>query len=267
MNSNLIFSAQAQTPFGLGAISIPRDSYTMTLGLRPLIPGRPGMGAASRIQIPASGINTYDAHGKAPLHRAIEQGNLEQVATLLQLDADPNLPVLSGGAPSTPPLHLAIEKGQFEAFELLLDHPRIDVNRKDRSNRTPLLTAISAKRADMVAKLVIMPGIDVNARGDHYDVTPLFLAAMEGRAASAMHLLNRRDIDINKKVNGTTPMEIAIANGENMVLDALLQRATKAEIKQKNQGETPLAIAKRFGNGEAASMIYRRLGGIRGLFH
>lgn len=65
-----------------------------------------------------------DQPSETPLHWAIYKSTFESVKALLDLGADPN----QNGCFSYKPLRAALEKKDANVFNLLLSHPKIDVN-------------------------------------------------------------------------------------------------------------------------------------------
>lgn len=222
------------------------------------VPDRPLLFGTSRLQLASSPINQHDSAGNAPLHNAIERGQIDMVERLLQQGADPNLLTKHGSMKYTP-LHLAITNGQLEILEILLSTPGIDVNKPDHLGDTPLIAAVINRRADMVQHLVAARGIDVNAAGFD-DVTPLFIAADEDRPAAAMHLLNSPYINVHKAAQGWTPLHRAIARGNNHIVNCIVAKSSKRELEQEYQGRKALPLSKEYGNEEATSMLHKKLG-------
>ncbi|KAJ7736575.1 ankyrin repeat protein, partial [Mycena maculata] len=102
-----------------------------------------------------------------PLHIAVQGGNIEIVARLLEAGADPTARFAE---PECQPLHLAVEQGDMEIATLLLDH---GAHVNDfygwyvyGDSQSPLHIACQEGPRDMV-KLLLDRGADLEARG-HY---------------------------------------------------------------------------------------------------
>jgi ankyrin repeat protein len=112
-----------------------------------------------------------DAYGRAPLHDAVIDGNLEAVIGLLKGGADVNAQDNNGCAP----LHFAAQANAAEVVKrLLAAGARPDV--RDANGNTPLFNAVFNCRGtgDVIA-LLRSAGADPNARNSH-GVSPYSLA-------------------------------------------------------------------------------------------
>ncbi len=76
------------------------------------------------------------------------------------------------------PLHKAIREGDIERIQSLISHG-VNVNQKDTSGRTPLISAIIHDRTRAV-EMLLAAGADVNLRSTNGEI-PLHQAAAQGR--------------------------------------------------------------------------------------
>lgn len=96
------------------------------------------------------------------------------------------------------PLLCACKDGNTTLVELLIHHPRVDVNVSTRTNvYTPLLIACRYGFLKIVQMLLEHPDIDVN-KTDRTRVSPLMVACMNGRVAIARCLLGDPSINVNQ---------------------------------------------------------------------
>lgn len=94
------------------------------------------------------------------------------------------------------PLLIACEKDYNEIFDVLIQHPDIDVNITDSSEDTPLSIAVSHNNIHMVEELLKNPKILVNKPNTHQE-TPIFLSCINGSHEIFEMLFKRKDIDID----------------------------------------------------------------------
>jgi ankyrin repeat protein len=85
------------------------------------------------------------------------------------------------------PLHHAAHKGNLQVVEMLLSHPKIDVNIEGYSNSTPLHSAARIGCEDVIKLLLVHKDIDTQRKGVHRQ-TPLEVAFFNFKW-SAMRLI------------------------------------------------------------------------------
>lgn len=136
--------------------------------------------------------------GETPLVEAVANGKTDLVAYLMGLKADPNANDWQGKTPLMLALNLFTLPERDDILALVLGDKRTDVNRRDNDGMTALKQTVKSGSADMVKKLLAVPGIDVNDNGG--DVTALFLAELDHkdeiaqllRAAGAKQFVAKR---------------------------------------------------------------------------
>jgi uncharacterized protein len=82
-------------------------------------------------------VDTYDDEGRASIHTAREQDNLEMVQVLVRYGCDVNATVYDNDDKT--PLLLAIEEGYWEIAQFLVEQGRADVNAAESSTGTTAL--------------------------------------------------------------------------------------------------------------------------------
>ena len=155
----------------------------------------------------AADINArIDHHGRTRLFIAAENGDLAAVNYLLDLGADVNI---SSYTEKTP-LYAALANRHYDVVARLVTVPGIDVNKRNRINsETPLYTASSEGLDRYVNLLLSVPGINVNQRAGVRLDTPLIAATTNGAWKVVQLLVNAPGIDISKRVRGKTALDIA----------------------------------------------------------
>jgi ankyrin repeat protein len=135
-----------------------------------------------------------------PLHDAATQGDVPQVAKLLDGGANASEPDAAG----EPPLLLAALKGHVEVVALLLDRGA-DINIRNKRGLTALHAAAYAGNLPVV-ELLLSEGAVVNDSDNFFKMSPLHAAAEEGHADVVEVLLQAKaDIEAKER-NGYTPL-------------------------------------------------------------
>lgn len=119
------------------------------------------------------------------LERAVWDGNLHSVKSLIGLGADPKN---ASGSDGSTPLHLAADRGREDIVGLLLDRGA-DPNARNRDGSTPLHYAALNDHAGPVG-LLLDRGADPNAR-NNFNRTPLYYAVVHRKAHTARLLILR----------------------------------------------------------------------------
>ena len=162
-------------------------------------------------------------------------------------------------------LYLASRYGHEEVVEVLLQHPRIDVNHKDMNNRTSLSMAILRGYLPIAMRLLNDSRTNVNLGGamssrGPVNTSPLFMASASGYVDLVEKLISHPEIEINKDSDpyglAATPLMMASQEGDVKMVKVLLshpQIATnKATLKS---GMTALLIASQRGYVDVVQML------------
>ena len=162
-------------------------------------------------------FNQHSYAEQAPLHLAVEYGNVDVAKLLLANKADVEAKAHGGWTP----LLNAVFGGNKAAVELLLDH-HADVNVKEDAGRTPL-HVVAENGYTEIARLLLAHKAEINARnGD--GMTPLHVAAAIGYKETVLLLLGN-NADFKAKDNfGKTPLDRAVASDHKDVAEILRLR-------------------------------------------
>lgn len=205
-----------------------------------------------------SGIdcNQADVDGMPPLLWAVHTGHREIVAQLLACsEIDVNSRNNFDG--DNTPLISACRKGSGDIAALLLNHPRIDVNKATVDGFTPLMYA-SQGHGKIVAQLLAHGDININrgACKDKGGSKPLLLAAQDGHADIVAQLIARSDIDIDQTCSmGRTALCAAAQNGFSEIVAMLIARSD-VDINHKGYyGQTPLMMASYMGHSKIVAQL------------
>ena len=162
---------------------------------------------------------------------AVENGNIDEVRSLLSAGADPNVV----GEYTFTPLHRACHHGADEIVRILLD---------------------AGAKPD--ATFVVCP--DMPSMGS---MTALMSVVTEDKE-KIVRLLVDAGADPNRaREDGTTPMLLAALNGRTAVVEMLL-RAGAAPNTPNRGGETPVQAARKNGHGEVVKILESAISGVKG---
>ncbi|RPA96785.1 ankyrin, partial [Choiromyces venosus 120613-1] len=124
-----------------------------------------------------------DFVGKIPLHRAVQEGDIERVKLLLRLGADPNSQTRAGQNA------LFFAFNNHKVLRILLDADMgADVNHRNLWGATPLHYAAASQDNGQCTLMLINAGAEVDSPDNHKD-TPLHWAASRGCYLPAAVLL------------------------------------------------------------------------------
>ncbi len=158
--------------------------------------------------------------------------------------------------PTKENLIVAVQAGRAEIVEALIK-AKVDVNIKDKNNKTPLMNASISGYAGIV-KLLIDAKADVNVK-DEYDNTPLIIVCgadhnNSGRVEIAKYLIAGMAKLNEKNKNGMTALIGAAFQGNVDIVKMLI--AAKADLKMKDSEDyTALKMATAKGFPEVAELL------------
>ncbi|ROV96325.1 hypothetical protein VMCG_07664 [Cytospora schulzeri] len=159
-------------------------------------------------------VNVVDDHGHTLLHRMIRTHRFSAAKALLnRKDISLNSVNLYGCTP----LSEAIYGGNQSMVDLLLAHPRIDVN-AGKGQRTPIGVAIIVGNEGIVRALLACRDIDLNRGG----VRPLVEAVESGRCQILRQLLDSGLVDVKYCNDGGAAWLMAVENRQETILSILI---------------------------------------------
>jgi ankyrin repeat protein len=153
------------------------------------------------------------------------------------------------------PLHYASARGHLSTVQTLLNH-RFDINRVIRGF-VPLHFAASGGHANVVEFLLNQKTIDIKQAFDQHHLTPLHLAAREGKIEVARILLSHVDFIVCKtNWNKETPLHLAARSGHSEMVQLLLQHSHHNDSCCLNQyQQSPLQLAALHGHWDVAQIL------------
>jgi ankyrin repeat protein len=198
--------------------------------------------------------------GLTPLALAMYHQDID-VVQLLVSQKDIEVNGESENRPSLKtPLIMAIADRFQEGVQYLLQHERIDVNKRDWNNRTPLYIAVTYGAVDTVRLLATHPKVDVNLASSHGE-TALIAAARLGAFEITKILLDRKDIKVNLTDSiGHTPLIAAVHLQKTDVILLLLRHLEVDLSLQDKLGHTAIDyVAGRGDSKEIVTILYKEM--------
>ncbi|MHA1938945.1 MAG: ankyrin repeat domain-containing protein, partial [Candidatus Thorarchaeota archaeon] len=193
----------------------------------------------------------HTQYGYTPLHWAVMMDSKEVVALLVARDAEVDAKDTRGRTP----LDLANQRGHTEIVDLLRQHGAKEAQNNEQSLEMAILSNDLEKIKELISQ-----GADVNVR-DSRGNAPLHQAIMMGRLSSIERLLlietlisGGADVNTKNGRRGATPLHLVVARVRKDEVELLI--ASGADLNAKDaQGQTPLDLAKVFGQAEIADIL------------
>ncbi len=183
------------------------------------------------------------ANGGGDLLRAAIAGDLTAVRSALGT-ADVN----SADDDGWTALHIAAHRQDRDLTKLLLEHPDIDVNARNRWKSTPLMIAAGGGNLGIVESLLRHPLIAVDERAEYYGRTALIEAAVKGHAHITRYLVGfGANVNIADKTGKNTALIEAIKNRQFDIAVYLLRTGT-VDFSNRDQRLQALIWASRSGD-------------------
>ena len=200
-------------------------------------------------------LNLKGMDGKTLLHRAVEKNHPEIIALLLEQGdrIDPNIQNSEG----LTPLALAAQENKVSSLTTLLKSPKVEINKADQKENTPLHHAVGKDHPEIIALLLEQGDrIDPNIQNSE-GLTPLALAAQENKVSSLTTLLKSPKVEINKAdQKENTPLHHAVEKDHREGIKLLLaQRGRINPNLQNSEGLTPIALAAQKDSSFALRML------------
>ena len=156
-----------------------------------------------------------------------------------------------------PALLNALNVGALTSAEVLVRHPKINVNVRNAHGETALMLAC-LKGHVALAKLLISKQADINQPG----WTPLHYAATGGHVELIQLLLEESAYIDAESPNGTTPLMMAARYGSAKATQLLIDEG--ADLQVKNQlGLTALDFAKQGNRPDAFEIISKAMNQVK----
>ena len=185
------------------------------------------------------------ASGETLLHAAAAAGHLAAVEYLCTAE-DPDCDINASNQDGNTVLHFAVKDDRLPVVRLLVERGA-DVNARNHNSDTPLHWAVYRGHGEIIEYLVALQSVDVNVR-DRYQRTPLQSAAGKGMVDTVRLLLGRRADANAVDRDGRTVVMDAAWSGHVEIVKLLLQAG--ARLEKGDDGRDAIDVLRDFeGNG------------------
>ena len=169
------------------------------------------------------------------LFEAADEGKGSQVERLLRNTASLKVNWSSKANNGRTALRQACVKGHDQIVSLLLAHPDIVVNPKDKGGGTPFWVACFNGKTTCVQVLLRDSRVRVNeTNNDGY--TPLWQAAYDGHLATVKSwIASGREVDLGQPGNGKTDAILVVKNLYNLEMVTLLEDFKRDPAKTRGE--------------------------------
>lgn len=178
--------------------------------------------------------------------RAVKVDDERTLQRLLGGGIDPNLADPARGENG---LVIAIREDSMRAFDILLRHPRTQVDQPAANGNTALMMA-AFKGKLQAARALLQRGAAVNRPG----WTPLHYAAASGNADIAALLIEHKAELDSRAPDGATPLIMAAQEGKEEIVRLLLARGANPFLLD-NYKRTALRVAELAEKREIAQLL------------
>lgn len=206
---------------------------------------------------PLTDPNAPDQHDQGVLHALVQKGSLNRISEVVDVlhSVDVNLQDLNGSTP----LHLATSIGRADVVRKLLNVPGIRLDLTDKQGRTALTLATYWGMKSMA--LVLIEHSQAFPLPEANQLSALVLAAQYGQKDLCLKLLELsryRNLDFHIDISGRGVLHHAAINNWVDVLVGCIGRGADAGLnvnKIDHAGKTALHHAAALGNTEACAVL------------
>jgi ankyrin repeat protein len=184
------------------------------------------------------------------LFPAASAKDIEGVKKALAAGASPTITATIKGVPFKL-IIFAAAGGDAGVIEALLG-AGADIEARDATGMTPLLTAANMGHAEVV-RLLIASGANKEAGEYQQGLRAIHLAAIMGRDAVVSELLRAGADKDALDSDGSSALHYAATDGHDRVVELLLAAGANRNVML--HGETPLSTAEHYGHQSTAEIL------------
>lgn len=170
-------------------------------------------------------VTVAHADDRSDFFRAVEMDRPDQVEKLLKKGMDPNITEPYRGHTG---LMIAMHEGSMGVFNVLVNAPGVDLNKRAENGNTALMLAVWKTNVPAV-KALLDKGVQVNQSG----WTALHYAASVGNEEIVGLLLEKKATVDSPAPNKTTPLMMAARSGHDKTAKILLDHG--ADVRLRNE--------------------------------
>jgi ankyrin repeat protein len=144
-------------------------------------------------------------------------------------------------------INAALDYNYISIIKLLLDNNKIDVNKKNKYEKTVLFYVIENSNSEKheisikIIKLLLKAGADPNLNSGNINLL-IYCVRKQFTDIVELLLIMKANINIQENITKNTPIHYAIKNKNRQLLELLLEFNPDLTIKDKNN-KTPLELA------------------------
>lgn len=236
---------------GEGVNPNSRSSVCQDGGITPLMAAADGnqLTLIDLLLLKGAEVNAKDDKGRTPLYFAMgKEGNTETAAFLIKRGADVNL-----ADNRFPILERAVLLDSLPLVDFLLKQGA-DINASDNYGSTPLTTAISNGRGEMI-RFLLDKGAKTKGKSDYAFRLVQRVLMRTQDAEEILRLLLKYEVDINAKdEKGNTPLHAAARDNYPDHVKLLLNHGANLEAKN-DDGITAFQYAVQEQNPDVKAVL------------
>jgi ankyrin repeat protein len=211
--------------------------------------GNPANDTTSGSPPPNTPVEAKDK--STPLHMATASGLDLVVQTLMEHQADVNARDSEGRSP----IHIAILNKHHMCIHLLMSHPSVDLNLKDRNGHTPFAAAMAVRDND-AANTILSREPNAAHQIDTKGYSFMHTAIQRNDVESVVFLMSV-GVSVNTRLQNATeltPLHMAVEGGSEIICRHLLLAGADVHATNHHK-QTPLHIAASCGQSAILSIL------------
>ncbi|GIY72668.1 transient receptor potential cation channel subfamily A member 1 homolog [Caerostris darwini] len=196
-------------------------------------------------------VNCVNNFGETPLHKAAAYNASDVIDFLLKNGAN----LESHDNSHFTPLLIAVAEGHVDAIKTLLKY-KAKINVLDNMDRSVIFWASQENHKKSLLTLLKQEySADLVNRCDHYDNSPLHIAALKGFLEVSEVLLNCGAEIERKNEHEQTPLHLAAKNGHVDIVQLLIKKSKTIVNAEDENANTPLHHAAMSGHYSMVSVL------------